>query len=478
MKLFRSRATRQTEATTAQVAATGAAGWAGSDDVDPHTGFRRIGGGPGGRPVPYWTHERARTWSIAGYRANPMVKAIIDTYTSFCVGDSGLTVQCGHAETRAVVEAFYADRRNRQPGSDIWLRDHLLMGETLIEPLVGAMSGRVRLSVIDPTRISGVTLDRGNPLWPATVVLDAAGDGLGELAIIDIDDLTGRRTGDVEFWASWQALLTDTRGYPFLGPILDWLDAYDQVVWNLIDRTALARHLVFDVTVEGGQQELDEYLRLRGHNGAPRSGTVEFHNDKVKWEPKAVDVGSFEDTNTAKTILTSVAGGAGLAKTWLADAEDANRATSITMAEPVRRRVGGVQNVWLGYQTEFSRYVVDKAVEAGRLPAEVLAPGAGDAKVNPAELVTITGPEIAAADAQVTAQVLVELAQGVSEMRAANLLSQSAAEVLVRKAWEDYAGIPYQAELDQADGSRAADVATQIDSTPTPAPPQGAATTP
>lgn len=449
---------RATEATAAQVAATGAGGY-GSDLVGDTAGFRGLGS-TSPRAVPDWTLERARSFSVAAYRSNPMAKAILDTYTSFCVGDSGLTLHCAVPEVREVIDTFWNDRRNAGVGGEMWLRDHLLMAETVIEPMVGNMSGRVRLSVIDPGRISGIDLTAGNPLWPGRLHLTGEADPAG-LAIIDVDDMSGRREGDVEFWASGKALLTDTRGFPFLGPILDWLDAYDQVIWNLIDRTALMRHLVFDVTVNGDADDVKNFIKDRGGLHAPKSGTVEVHNEGVTWEPKHAEVGAREDTTTAGTILTSVAGGAGLAKTWLADAEDANRATSLTMAEPVRRRVGGVQNIWLGFQNELLRYVVDQAVAAGRIEASVKVPGT-DTATNPAETVSVTGPEIAAADAQVTAAVLAQLATGLVGLVQNGLMTPEAAKVASKKAWEDYAGVPYEPELDAAAGSTAGDLPGEV----------------
>lgn len=451
--------TRSTEATAAQVAATGSGGYGGSDLLGDTAGFRGLGA-TSPRAVPDWTLERARSYSVAGYRSNPMAKSILDTYTSFCVGDSGLTLHCAVPKVREVIETFWNDRRNAGVGGEAWLRDHMLMGETVLEPMVGAMSGRVRLSVIDPGRISGVDLVKGNPLWPGALHLTGEADPSG-MAIIDVDDITGRRDGDVEFWASGRALLTDTRGFPFLGAILDWLDAYDQVIWNLIDRTALMRHMTFDVTVDGDQDAIDEFVKRRGGLHAPKSGTVEVHNEGVKWEPKHAEVGAGEDTQTSGTILTNIASGAGLAKTWLADAEDANRATSLTMAEPVRRRVGGVQNIWLGYQNELLRYVVDQAVIAGRIEATVIVPGSED-PVNPSDTVSVTGPEIAAADAQVTAAVLAQLSTGLLGLVQGGLMTAEAAKVASKKAWEDYAGVPYEPELDAAAGSTASDLPGEV----------------
>src|SRR5690606_25381462 len=148
---------------------------------------------------------------------------------------------------------------------------------------------------------------------------------------------------------------------------------------NLIDRTALARYVAWQVQLKGyTQPEIDEWVKERGGTHAPPSGSIEVTNENVEWKALDAQSGTYEDTNTAKAVLTNVAGGAGLSKHWLAEPEDANRATSQSMAEPVRRRISSVQNEWLSRVTEMVRFVVDQAVAAGRLPAEVTVRGAGD----------------------------------------------------------------------------------------------------
>jgi hypothetical protein len=277
-------------------------------------------------------------------------------------------------------------------------------------------------------------------------------------SIVEVDDITGRRTGQVMFGRWWRTTELDQRGYPFLGPVLDWLDSYDNVLANLIDRTALARYLVWDVTVDGNQGDVDRFIAGRAGRDAPKSGTVEVHNDKVHWEPKSAQVGAQEDRTTAQSVLTSVAAGSGLAKTWLAEPEDANRATSLTMAEPVRRRVGGVQNLWLAYMTEHIRFAVDKAVEAGRIPEEVTLPDG--TVLAAAKTVTMTGPEIADAPALTGAEVLLKLTTALTGLRAQGLLSPKACELAARKGWEDFTGTAFRPELATAD---VGDVATYLD---------------
>src|SRR5438309_243644 len=341
---------RATEATPDQVVATGAAGgsW-GTDPVDNDAGWRPAGSA--GREIPPWTNEKARIYSVAAYRSNPMARAIIDTYTSFCVGDSGVTYQVTNPQVRAVVEEFWEDPRNQIGQSqELGLRSNLLLGETIRELMVGPTSGVVRYSPIEPATVAEITLTAGNPLWPDRVWFRSGSD-LRSLKVAAVDDATGLRDGEALFWAPFRSLETDVRSAPFLMPILDWLDSYGTVLSNLIDRTALAR------------------------------------------------------------------------------------------------------------------FAVDRAVAARRLPATVEAvdPKTGQSYQLPASrTVMVTGPEIAAADAEITAQVLLNLSTGLEKLRGIGALTEEATAVAARKAWEDFVGVPYTASLDSSNANPG-DLATHVD---------------
>lgn len=468
------RASRAVEATPEQVIVSGAAGGAwGTDPGDPGERGWRPAGTAGRREVPWWTQEKARIYSVAAYRVNPMARAIVDTYTSFAVGDSGVKVQATNPEVQAVADEFWSDPMNDVGGNqELELRSLMLMGEKILVYAVGAMSGAVRYSPIDPTFITGVSTIAGNPMWLDTISFAPSGpDGDDQaLSVVRVDDMTGLRTGQAMLWRPWRALDTDIRSMPFLSPILDALDNYDAVLSNLIDRTALARYLVWDVTVQGGQAEVDAFIAARGGQHIPKSGSVEVHNEAVTWEPKNAPSGAQEDTQAASSVLTQVAGGSGLAKHWLAEPEQTNRATGQTMAEPVRRRVQGVQRMWLTLQTERARFAVDQAVAAGRLPAMVDAvnPKTGEStKVKASMALTVTGPEIAAADAQITATTLMNLSTALKQLVEARVMTPEAAAVAARKGWEDYVGVPYTADLDKPDANPD-DVATHVDATGRP----------
>lgn len=458
---------RVLEATPQQVATAGGAmsAW-GVDPIDQERGYRPYGM-TGRREVPPWTRERARDYAVTAYRMNPMCTAVIDTYTSFCVGDSGVKPLCTNDDVRAVVDEFWNDPRNKLGSiQELLLRSQMLLGEKVLELMVGQSSGVVRFSPIEPALIKDVTIKNGNSLWPDKVILpprSESGDNT-ELTVAQVDDATGLRAGNAMFWAPWRTLDTDVRGVPFIHAILDWLDNYDTVLSNLMDRTAVARYVAYDVTVKGPNADPDAYIASRNGTHLPPSGSIEVHNESVEWKPMTVSSGADEDTKANGAVLTNIAAGAGLAKTWLADPEDANRATSMSMAEPVRRRVGGVQRVWLEQITELVRFAVDRAVASKRLPATVQASDqrTGEQYEIPAsQAVTVMGPEIAAADSQITAQVLLNLATGMEKFSQMGM-SPEAVGLAMQKAWEDYMGVPWRPELGTP-GAKVDDVATYVE---------------
>jgi hypothetical protein len=374
---------------------------------------------------------------------------------------------CTNPQVAQVVDEFWNNPWNSLGTiQEVSLRSWLLQGEKLEELMEGPASGVVGFCPIEPARIVDVTLLRGNPMWPDEVVLDVVDESTGEKRRLKVVQTgpDGLRYGTCFFWA-WRDLDTTVRGYPFIHSILDPLDSYDLVLSNLVDRTALARYIAYDVTLKGPGADVDKFVRDRGGTHLPPSGSIEVHNESVEWKPMTVTIGADEDTRTTGAILTSVAAGAGLARTWLADPEDANRATSMSMAEPVRRRVGGVQKVWLATQTEKCRFAVDRAVAARRLKpeVEVTDPKTGVTSQIPAAMsVVVRGPAIAAADAQVTAQVMLNLATGLEKLQAQKILSPQAARLAAQFAWEQYMGVPYRAELDSPEAN-ADEVASHVD---------------
>ena len=446
MGMFRRK--RTTEATPQQLAATGASGGGGYDPIDRESGWSKLGG-TSAREMPSTTLESARAHSHASYRAHPFGRAIVDTYVAFCVGDSGIGWEATDPGVRQVVHDFWHDPKVRLGDiQEVLFRTWMLNGELLWELMVGAL-GTVRFSPIDTMRVEKIELRDGNPLWPATAQVSNIDGQPILLDLLDVDDVDGLRKGRALWHAGWKASVFDRRGMPFMTTVVDHLGEFDTVLSNLIDRTALARYMVLDVEVKGGQDAVDGWIAARGGLEVPPSGSIEVHNDAVTIKPMHVPTGAQEDSTTLASVHTVIAAGTGLAKTWLSDPDGANRATSVSMAEPVRRRIGSVQREWLTVMTELLRFVVDRAVAAGRIPARVtVADGNGGTREVPAsQTVTVTGPEIAASDAEVAAKVMLNLSTALGNLVEKGILTNAAAKVAAAKAWEQLVGRPFRADL-------------------------------
>lgn len=452
---------RVVEATPQQIMMAGGSVTAiGVDPIDQERGYRSASS-TGRREVPYWTREKARDSSVTVYRMNPMARAIIDTYVSFIAGDKGIKPVCTNDDVRKVVDEFWNDPANcLGDKQEVLIRTWLLLGELPLELMVGRTSGVVRYSPMEPMLIKDVTVRAGNPMWPDKLILPPRGDASEDTVfqIVYANPHTDLREGTAMYWAL-RDIATDVRGMPFLTPILDQLDNYDMVQSNLIDRTAIARYAAAQVIFKGekaNQTTIDQWAAARGGTHLPPSGSMELTTEAIEIKPLDISSKADEDTTTLGQILTSVAAGAGLAKTWLADPEGANRATSMTMAEPVRRRVGGIQQVWLAQMTELCRFAVDQAVAKRRLPAEVesINPRTAEKMSIPAsQSVMVQGPEIAAADAQFNAQVMLNLATALEKFQQMGF-PKPASDLAMQKAWEDLMGVPWRPELGTPEASR------------------------
>jgi hypothetical protein len=99
------------------------------------------------------------------------------------------------------------------------------------------------------------------------------------------------------------------------------------------------------------------------------------------------------------------------------------------------------------------RYASTRLSPPGRLPSMVQSTSATANADSPGPLVaasktvTVTGPEVAAADSNIVATVLANLSGALDKLVARNVLSVDAARVAAQKAWEEFCGVPFTADL-------------------------------
>lgn len=332
--------------------------------------YRRAGGAH--RDLLGTTLWRAQELCVHLYRSNPLANRIIKIYTTYMAG-TGFTATAHNLEVQAVLDEFWAAPRNRL---DLYhrgyARDYLTFGEG-VHPVTADEVGNTTIGFIDPTRVDRIERDQRNNMILDQLHLQRSlrTDNDRPLQIVrpteDVFDReAGLLIGDALVWLH-DRIGAATRGTPFLLPTLDWLDAYDQTLWELLERVKATRAFFWDVMVTGGETEVQEAKRVWGTT-PPRSGSVRFRTDAMTVDATQPSLGAYEDANAARLILRHIASGAGVAPHWLGDPEDANRSTADSMDKPILRALEDAQADWRLRMTEAAQFAVDRKVAVGLLP--------------------------------------------------------------------------------------------------------------
>lgn len=313
--------------------------------------------------------NRAQNISIDLYRKNPLANRIIKIYTSYMAGD-GFAISCDNPEVQAVCDEFWNAERNQMPiNHRRFARDFLLNGEAP-HPVAIDETGNTTVGYIDPYLIDHVTTNKNNRLILEQVLLNTGGQG-ETLDIVrrvedPLEEDAGLLTGEVFLWL-YDRIGGATRGTPFLLPAIDWLDAYDQTLWEMLERMKAARAFFWDVEVDGGAAEVED-AKTQWGTTAPRSGSVRFRSNAMRVAAEQPNIGIGEDVSGARYLLRHISTAAGLAPHWLGEPEDANRSTAEQMDKPVLKALEETQAGWQINTTSLLQYVVDRKVAAGMLP--------------------------------------------------------------------------------------------------------------
>jgi hypothetical protein len=229
----------------------------------------------------------------------------------------------------------------------------------------------------------------------------------------------GELEGDVFFFRV-NAVSNASRGWPDLLHVSDWLDAFDQLLWEMVERARLARTFIWDVKLSGDQVDVDEWLRKNGE--PPRSGSVRAHNEEIEWTAVAPELGSYETRAEAELVKAHISAGAGVPSHWLSAASDVNRATAQEMGAPTVRMLQRRQSYFLGCVKLMLRFAIEQAVSAttlrtdefGRVPVFDDQGEPTEKTQIPWKLVQLQAPEISPRDSARAGQLLGPLTAGLA----------------------------------------------------------------
>ena len=173
---------------------------------------------------------------------------------------------------------------------------------------------------------------------------------------------SGTRLVGAFFWAV-NKVQGATRGRSDLMPVADFLDLYDRLIFDEAERMSFLRAFVYDVTITGADEAA---LTKRAATSAPpKPGSVYYHNEAEELKAVTPDLKAQDGATTADLILSLIATGVGLPKTWLNGIMDVNRASAASMDEPSLKRLRARQQVVIGAVERMVRFALDRLRKRG-----------------------------------------------------------------------------------------------------------------
>ena len=420
------------------------------------------------------THERMQEIALTLYDRNPLAKRCLELVKDFVVGE-GIVPSAKVEGVQAVIGRFWNDGQNAMAARCHTFALELgLWGEQAFAAFVHERSGHVRLVSIDPRSIKAVVPDPENPDLPLALALAAEqGTEARYLKIIREDDdgmLVGAqpdetvRVGDGQhpyysppslmpgtrlvgafFWAV-NKTQGATRGRSDLLPVADFLDLYDRLIFDEAERMSFLRAFVYDVTITGADEAA---LTKRAATAAPpKPGSVYYHNESEELKAVTPDLKAQDGATTADLILSLIATGVGLPKTWLNGIMDVNRASAVSMDEPSLKRLRARQQVVMAAVERMVRFALDQASMAGALPK------AGDE----GHSFSVDAPEMSQRDAERASRALFSTIQALGMADAAGWIdSETARQAVVMMLTQLGVNVDLAELKERLDAERAAE---------------------
>jgi hypothetical protein len=320
--------------------------------------------------IAYWLRE-----------TNPLAGWLIDITTSFILAE-GLPYEAKNAEVKDVLDGFWNDPINRMP---LYFPKHVgelhTFGELCFPAFVAAQTGRVRLGYVDPAQIMDVITDPENVKVPIgvltkgwigeiggyaltaekkkyrTILPEEADYVLSPLAKQLRDQFTD---GDCFYW-SINNVSNSPRGRSSLLPVSDWLDAYEQYLFDYADMWPLLNSFIWDLLVQGGDEK-----EIKKHLDAftKKSGSAFGHNEKVTLTALAPRLQAIDAQTGARLFRNHIMGRFGYPEHWYGGGGDVNRATAEEMAAPALKMLSTKQLAVTYILEDLFRYQISQSRKA------------------------------------------------------------------------------------------------------------------
>jgi hypothetical protein len=322
--------------------------------------------------------------SFYQWQRYPLAARMIEILTDFCVGeDLNVKVRIMQRtededtdtqkkDGQQVWDDFYEDPINRLDEDFATIvQDLRINGELVLPAFVNPTNGKVRLGYMDPAFIKEVRKVPMNAREIDVLVLVPPEDTKEvPLKVIRYDDNAnsptyGKLAGETFFFRI-NYVTTQTRGHGELTQHLDWIDAFEQFLFGVLDGFDARNTFFYDLMMEGVEQtKIDNMVIPR-----PVTGEVKVHNEKATWEVKSPDLKAVDASEAVRLIRNFIVGTKGFPDHWFGEGSDVNLATAQVMSAPTIRMIKRKQESIKRMLKKIAAYVLQCAVDKQAITLE------------------------------------------------------------------------------------------------------------
>jgi|GEM_PF-808998 len=349
------------------------------DGEDP--GFRRITSLATLRDLNPLMHDRMLQVCYFLRVTTPFGKRIVEILTDYTIG-KGVRITAKDPRVQDVIDDFWDDEVNNMDDNvEQWSDELTTFGEECIPVAVNPVSGQVRVGYIDPMNIDTIQFaEMATANGTASINVPYAvrlRREVGEVLqkpmqlVRRIEDVNSPAFGFLDgecFYFTLNKAKSASRGFSELFALADWIDLFDQMIFDFGDKVRFLNQFIWHYTVNGADNTKVKEFKDSLTKDPPKQGGMLVTNEQVKAEPLTPDFKGSDMNDGSSMVKKYGLGGAGIPPVLMGDGDDANRAASLEMNAPFVKKIQKRQNHLGRCLTQVLTFQIEWAQRVGALP--------------------------------------------------------------------------------------------------------------
>jgi len=393
---------------------------AASAGSDPDMEWRRLSGNSNRLlPIAAWARQVEVCYWL--WKTNPLGNWLIELMTALITGN-GYTVTSKNENLLAFIKKFWGDPINDLDVKiENKVRELSIFGVQCWPIFKGEQTGRIRMGMIDPAQIRNIYSDpenaelligvqisnfhTGEPRYLKTIigkeaetVLSASGQQMRD----------GYLDGEC-FLEAINRVSNDPFGTSDIFIIADWLDEYEELLYDYSGKVRKQNAFVWDVKLDGANEEACEAYAQKFPSQS--DGSVRVHNEKVTWDAIAPKLSALEMEKAVKELRNHILGCKNIPEHWYGGGGQVNRATAGESNDPIQAFVGKRQQTVKQILCRMIDYAIQSALDVG-YPLDVPKDELGAYEIQVPEATNKDVSKVGAAVQQLVAAMTMAASQG------------------------------------------------------------------